>query len=141
MTKTESIAGAIVDFAKSRYGQEQIPLHRPVFEGNERQYMTKCIDSNFVSSVGAMVTEFEEQMAAFCGAKYAVATVNGTAALHTSLLVCGVERSTDTLPSTHVRSDCQRNKLHRRNARLHRCGQRHSGHEPSGPACLVGSKF
>ena len=59
--------------------------------------MTKCIDSNFVSSVGAMVTEFEEQMAAFCGAKYAVATVNGTAALHTSLLVCGVERSTEVL--------------------------------------------
>ena len=93
----ESIANAIVDFARSRYGQESIPLHRPVFEGNERQYLVECIDSNFVSSVGARVTEFEEQMAAFCGAEYAVATVNGTAALHTSLLVCGVERSTEVL--------------------------------------------
>ena len=95
--KIESIANAIVDFARSRYEQESIPLHRPVFEGNERQYLVECIDSNFVSSVGARVTEFEEQMAAFCGAEYAVATVNGTAALHTSLLVCGVERSTEVL--------------------------------------------
>ena len=95
--KIESIANAIVDFARSRYEQESIPLHRPVFEGNERQYLVECIDSNFVSSVGARVTEFEDQIAAFCGAEYAVATVSGTAALHASLLVCGVERSTEVL--------------------------------------------
>ena len=41
------------------YGDGFIPLHRPVFEGNERAYLVDCIDSNFVSSVGAKVTEFE----------------------------------------------------------------------------------
>lgn len=58
-----------------------IPLYRPVFEGNERQYLGDCIDSNFVSSVGAKVREFEERIAAFTGAGFAVATVNGTADL------------------------------------------------------------
>lgn len=61
-------------FAKNIFGDSFIPLHRPVFEGNERQYLVDSIDSNFVSSVGAKVTEFEEKVAAFTGSKYAVAT-------------------------------------------------------------------
>lgn len=73
------------------YGPEGlIPLHRPVFEGNEKQYLIDCIDSNFVSSVGAKVNEMEQQVAAFVGSKYAVATVNGTAALHVALQLAGV---------------------------------------------------
>ena len=79
------------------YEGEFIPLHRPVFEANERKYLNDCIDSNFVSSVGAQVTEFENQIASFCGAKYAVATVNGTAALHTALLLCDVDRDSEVL--------------------------------------------
>lgn len=74
------------------YGSGYIPLHRPVFEGNERQYLVDCIDSNFVSSVGAKVTEFEQQIAAFTGVPHAVATVNGTAALHVALQLAGVGR-------------------------------------------------
>jgi len=81
---------AFVDLAKDIFGEKFIPLHRPVFEGNERQYLIDCIDSNFVSSVGARVTEFEEKVAQFTGAKYAVATVNGTAALHVSIKLAGV---------------------------------------------------
>ena len=73
------------------FGSDFIPLHRPVFEGNERQYLINCIDSNFVSSVGAKVTEFEEKVAKFTGAKYAVATVNGTAALHVAIELAGVK--------------------------------------------------
>ena len=73
------------------YGQGFIPLHRPVFEGNERQYLVDCIDSNFVSSVGAKVTEFEEKVAAFVGSKHAIATVNGTAALHVAIELAGVK--------------------------------------------------
>ena len=91
------LSDAIIKHARDRYGDDFIPLHRPVFEANERQYLAECIDSNFVSSVGARVTEFEEKMAAFCGAKFAVATVNGTAALHTSLIVCGVEPGTEVI--------------------------------------------
>jgi perosamine synthetase len=77
-------------FTKSVFKENPVLLHRPVFEGNEKPYLAECIDSNFVSSVGARVTEFEQKIAAFSGAKYAVATVNGTAALHIALELAGV---------------------------------------------------
>ncbi|MCQ8102840.1 LegC family aminotransferase [Methylomonas sp. SURF-2] len=67
-----------------------VPLHEPRFYGNEKQYLLDVIDSTFVSSVGPYVTEFENKIAAFCGSKHAVATVNGTAALHIALLLAGV---------------------------------------------------
>lgn len=87
----------VVDLVRSIYGEGFITLHRPVFEGNEKQYLIDCIDSNFVSSVGAKVTEFEQQIAAFTGARYAVATVNGTAALHVALQLVGVERGDEVI--------------------------------------------
>ena len=80
-----------LEVARDIFGNDFIPLHRPVFEGNERQYLVDCIDSNFVSSVGTKVTEFEEKVAAFTGSKYAVATVNGTAALHVAIELAGVK--------------------------------------------------
>ena len=58
---------SFVEQAKLIFGDEFVPLHRPVFEGNERQYLIDCIDSNFVSSVGAKVTEFEKKVAEFTG--------------------------------------------------------------------------
>jgi len=73
------------------YGDQFIPLHRPVFDGNEREYLVDCVDSNFVSSVGKRVTDFENQVAEFVGAKRAIAAVNGTAALHISLILAGVK--------------------------------------------------
>ena len=73
------------------FGPVPILLHRPVFEGNERKYLVDCIDSNFVSSVGVKVTEFEEKVAEFTGSKYAIATVNGTAALHIAIELAGVK--------------------------------------------------
>ena len=79
------------EFAREIYSDDFILLHRPVFEGNERQYLVECIDSNFVSSVGAKVTEFEEKVAEFTGSKYAIATVNGTAALHVAIQLSGVK--------------------------------------------------
>ncbi len=81
----------VIAVIHSIYGKSPIPLHRPVFEGREKQYLSDCIDSNFVSSVGAKVTEFEQQIAAFTGIQYAVATVNGTAALHVALHLAGVK--------------------------------------------------
>ena len=82
---------SFLEQAKLIYGDTFIPLHRPVFEGNERQYLIDCIDSNFVSSVGAKVTELEERVAEFTGCKHAVATVNGTAALHVAIELAGVK--------------------------------------------------
>jgi dTDP-4-amino-4,6-dideoxygalactose transaminase len=67
-----------------------IPLHEPRFVGNEKQYLLDVIDSTFVSSVGPYVGEFESKIAGYCGVKHAVATVNGTAALHVALLLAGV---------------------------------------------------
>ena len=80
-----------IDLAKELFGNDFIPLHRPVFEGNEREYLVDCVDSNFVSSVGSRVTEFEGMIAEYTGSKYAIATVNGTAALHTAIELAGVE--------------------------------------------------
>ena len=73
------------------------PLHAPIFEGNEVKYVTDCIESNFVSSVGEYVTRLESSLQEFTGAKYAIVTVNGTAALHVSLLLCGVEQEDEVL--------------------------------------------
>jgi dTDP-4-amino-4,6-dideoxygalactose transaminase len=83
----------IIDFIRSLYpGRETIPLHEPMFAGNEKKYLLDCIDSTFVSSVGKYVDRFEEMVREYTGAQYAVATMNGTAALHVALLLSGVQR-------------------------------------------------
>lgn len=82
----------IVNFIREIYKSEQpIQLHEPKFTGNEIKYLTNCIKSTFVSTVGNYVEQFESMVADFTGAKYAVATVNGTSALHMSLIVSGVK--------------------------------------------------
>lgn len=98
MSQISNVLNEFEDFVKSVYAPEfPVLLHRPVFEGNEKIYLTECIDSNFVSSVGAKVTEFEQKIAAFTGAKYAIATVNGTAALHAALELAGVCRDDEVI--------------------------------------------
>lgn len=91
------VLDCFVAHVKELYGEGFIALHRPVFEGNERQYLVDCIDSNFVSSVGTKVGEFEQQIAAFTGARFAIATVNGTAALHVALQLAGVQRDDEVI--------------------------------------------
>ncbi|MGO8921295.1 MAG: LegC family aminotransferase [Stellaceae bacterium] len=66
------------------------PLHQPRFAGKEWDYVKECLDSTFVSSVGSFVTRFEQQMAAAAGTAHAIAVINGTAALHVSLLLAGI---------------------------------------------------
>jgi perosamine synthetase len=68
-----------------------IALHEPEFRGNESEYVQDCLTSTFVSSVGEYVNRFERMLAEFTGAKYAVAVVNGTAALHIALRLAGVK--------------------------------------------------
>lgn len=89
----------VVKFIRELYNEptEFIPLHAPVFMGNEKKYLNECIDSTFVSSVGKFVTQFEEMIAEYTGAKYAVAAVNGTAALHIALMLSGVKRDDEVL--------------------------------------------
>jgi perosamine synthetase len=95
----------VVDFIRSVYKTDSfIPLHEPRFSGNEKKYLNECIDSTFVSSVGKFVDEFENKIASYTGAKYAIATNNGTSALHISLLISGVESGDEviTQPLTFV---------------------------------------
>lgn len=81
----------IIEFIRNLYQNESyVTLHEPRFIGNEKKYVSDAIDSTFVSSVGQYVDRFEERIAQYVGTKYAVATVNGTAALHSALLVAGV---------------------------------------------------
>ncbi|MDQ1263962.1 MAG: perosamine synthetase [Campylobacterota bacterium] len=95
----------IVDFIKKTFNTtEFIPLHEPRFVSNEKKYLNECIDSTFVSSVGKFVDEFEKKIAEFTGAKYAVATTNGTSALHISLLLAGVERDDEVITQAQNRS-------------------------------------
>lgn len=72
---------------------EYIPLHAPVFFEKEREFVIEAIDSTFVSSVGSFVDQFEKDLSKITGAKFAVATVNGTAALHLALLCAGVAQN------------------------------------------------
>ncbi len=76
------------------------PLHEPEFSGNEWTYVKDCIDTGWVSSVGAYVERIEKDLAAYTGAKFAVAMVNGTAALHMALIVAGVEAGDEVIAPT-----------------------------------------
>jgi len=83
----------LVSFVRDQYATTDfIPLHAPVFGGRERELVLDTIDSTFVSSVGAYVDRFERDTAAFCACPRAVAVMNGTAALHISLVLAGVGR-------------------------------------------------
>ena len=76
-----------------------VPLCVPEIHGNEWKYIKECLDSNWVSSVGSYVDQFEQVLADYVGAKYAVATVSGTSAIHIALLVAGVQPDDEVLVS------------------------------------------
>ena len=84
----------LVKFIRETYSEPEkfITLHEPTFIGNEKKYVDECIDTGFVSSVGKFVDRFEQDLKDYTGAKYAVAAVNGTAALHMALILAGVQR-------------------------------------------------
>lgn len=88
----------VTDFVHQLFGTEEtVPLHAPLFIGNEKKYLNECIDTTFVSSVGKFVDRFEEEMAAYTGAKKAVVCVSGTNALHMAMMLVGVERDDEVL--------------------------------------------
>ena len=87
-----------IELVREVYGTKDfIPLHEPRFLGNEKKYVMDAIDSTFVSSVGAYVDKFEGDIQEITGAKYAVATVNGTAAIHIALLLAGVTHGDEVI--------------------------------------------
>jgi len=85
---TSQLISFIRDYYKTN---DFIPLHAPVFEGKERQYVLDTLDSTFVSSIGQYVDKLEQKIVGYTNSKHAIATVNGTAALHTALYVSGVK--------------------------------------------------
>ena len=89
----------IIDFIRSTFCEPEnfIPLHDPRFIGNERKYLNHAMDTNFVSSVGEYVGKFEKMCAEYTGAKYAIATMNGTSALHIALLLAGVNAEDEVI--------------------------------------------
>ncbi len=95
----KTIVDQITHIARSTMGQESggIPLHIPVFGKNAGPYVQECITTGWVSSVGKFVDRFEEDLAEFTGAKRAIAVVNGTAALHVALKLCGVQPKDEVL--------------------------------------------
>ena len=89
---SQDLFPCIIEFIKSLYpGENPVPLHTPRFIGNEKEYVADAIDSTFVSSVGRYVDRFEEMICEITGAKYAIATINGTCALHVALKLAGVQ--------------------------------------------------
>ncbi len=95
------------DTLQTRYSEpgaplsgERIPLCVPCMGGGEWAYIKECLDTNWVSSVGPFVDRFEQELARYVGTKYAVATCNGTSALHLALLAAGIEPEDEVLVST-----------------------------------------
>jgi len=86
------LSDQLIRFVRDYFGtNEFIPLHAPVFPGREKEYVADTIESTFVSSVGTYVDRFEQDIAKYTGSPRAVATVNGTAALHIALKLAGLE--------------------------------------------------
>lgn len=93
-----NIYSDIVSFIHQLYNTDEfVPLHAPLFIGNEKKYLNECIDTTFVSSVGKFVDRFEAEVAAYTGAKKAVVCVSGTNALHMAMMLVGVERNDEIL--------------------------------------------
>lgn len=80
--------------------EKPLALHEPMFGGREWEYVKDCIDSGWVSSAGSYVDRLERELAEYTGAAHAIATSNGTAALHTCLLVAGVKSGDEVLLPT-----------------------------------------
>lgn len=98
-TNCHGLAEKVLLAVRSVLGPSDImvPLHEPDFSGNEWTYVKQCIDTGWVSSVGSFVDRFEKDLQDFTGASHAVATANGTSALHICMLLAGVTPGDEVL--------------------------------------------
>jgi perosamine synthetase len=99
-TMQATLEHRVIDALRSVLGDGSFALHEPRFGGNEQAYVQECIASTFVSSVGRYVDRFEQDLAAFTGARRAVAVVNGTAALQVALQLAGVQAGDEVIVPT-----------------------------------------
>jgi perosamine synthetase len=93
-------AESIVERVRQVAGSGRLPLHEPSLKGNELAYVTECIETGWVSSVGSFVDRFERDIAVYTGAAHAVVVSNGTSALQIALQLSGVERDDEVLVPT-----------------------------------------
>jgi aminotransferase in exopolysaccharide biosynthesis len=88
----------VINFIRDKFNTDEfIPLHTPTFLGNEKKYLIDCIDSTYVSSVGAYVNEFGSVMSKITNTEKSIAVVNGTAALQVALRLVGVKKDDEVL--------------------------------------------
>ena len=97
---THKITTKIAEVIREIVPEGKVQLHEPIFEGREIEYLTDCIKTGFVSSVGQYVTKFEKEMCDITGATYAIALVNGTCALQLALRVSGVIENDEVILPT-----------------------------------------
>src|SRR5438045_3581420 len=95
----EQFLRAIVDVIGGQ-PTSAVALHEPDFQGNEWKYVKECIDTRWVSSVGAFVDRFELELARYLGVRRAVSVINGTAGLHVALLLAGVAPNEEVIIPT-----------------------------------------
>ena len=91
------IGHLIVDFSKKYFGEDFVPLHKPILDNREIELLTQCIKSNFVSTAGELVESFENKFKIFVGSKNAISIVNGTSALHIALYSIGVQQNDEVI--------------------------------------------
>ncbi len=77
-----------------------IPVCEPTLAGNELKYVTQAVESNWISSAGSFIRDFEHQFAAACGAQYGIACANGTVAMHLALATLGLEPGDEVIIPT-----------------------------------------
>lgn len=83
-----------------------IPVNEPIFTGNEKKYLNRCIDEGWISSEGPFVREFEDKFSAYLGLRYGVAVCNGTAALEVALAAAGIGRGDEVILPTFTIISC-----------------------------------
>lgn len=83
-----------------------IPVSEPLFDGNEKKYLTQCIDEGWISSEGPFVNEFEEKFSSYLGSRYGIAVCNGTAALETALFAAGIGKGDEVIMPTFTIISC-----------------------------------
>ena len=99
MTK-KNISKELLKVLRKVCGNKKRPLHEPFFFGNEKKNLTECIDSTFVSTKSNITHQFEKKISKYTGSKNVIATINGTSALHISLIAIGLQRNEEVfIPS------------------------------------------
>ena len=93
----KKISNELLKILRKICGNSKVALHEPIFIGKEKKKLNECIDSTFVSTKSAIIKKFEEQISNYTGSKDAIAVINGTSALHVSLLAIGLKQHEEVL--------------------------------------------